>query len=214
MRLLRVFAGQYKHVVGLSFAAPTEYLGMVGLAEAVLYSMRMYDVVLRSAITIVPPEAEEDIMNHLKLNTERIEFVVAVLAGGYDSDPLMRGLPDWMRLLEDSSISAHTAVAQIFGSTSETYNYCDATPDSPQLRELVPSFLGTEAALDMAEGIAVPHLYALSNGVQMPVMGLGTWQLDGKVCQDAVTAAIIAGYRLVFCFILFVGNLAPLLIGS
>eukprot|EP01036_Dinobryon_divergens_P032771 gene32771-42429_t len=35
----------------------------------------------------------------------------------------------------------------------------------------------------------------LLNGVEMPLLGLGTWQLDGHVCVDAVSAAIELGYR-------------------
>ena len=35
----------------------------------------------------------------------------------------------------------------------------------------------------------------LNNGVHMPVLGLGTWQLDGEVCETAVYEAIKLGYR-------------------
>ena len=59
----------------------------------------------------------------------------------------------------------------------------------------MPYFLGEEAAAESGEGAAVPALHTLANGVKMPVMGLGTWQLEGKACQDAVTAAVNAGYR-------------------
>ena len=33
----------------------------------------------------------------------------------------------------------------------------------------------------------------LNNGVSMPVIGLGTWQLDGRVCEEAVYEAIKLG---------------------
>lgn len=196
-RLTRVFEGQSRAAVGLSFAAPTEYLGLLGLAEAVLYTMRMYETVLRGALVLAPPEHEEDLLNYLKLNKNRIEFVVSVVGAGYESDPLLRGLPDWMNLLADSALSAHSAVALLYGATPETYNICEATRASPQLRDLVPYFLGEEAAAEDGEGVAVPAHHTLSNGVQMPAVGLGTWQLEGKTCQDAVTAAVNAGYRFV-----------------
>ena len=37
--------------------------------------------------------------------------------------------------------------------------------------------------------------HRLSNGVHMPVLGLGTWQLDGEACEEAVYEAIKLGYR-------------------
>lgn len=35
----------------------------------------------------------------------------------------------------------------------------------------------------------------LNNGVEIPVLGLGTWKLDGEKAQDAVLWALEAGYR-------------------
>lgn len=37
--------------------------------------------------------------------------------------------------------------------------------------------------------------YALSNGVNIPVIGLGTWQAEGEEVKNAVLAALDAGYR-------------------
>ena len=37
----------------------------------------------------------------------------------------------------------------------------------------------------------------LNNGVKMPLVGLGTWNLRGKECTEAVSTAIGLGYRLV-----------------
>ena len=196
-RLSRVFAGQYKGAVGLSFSAPTEYLGLLGLAEAVLYCMRMYETTIRTAVVLAPSEHEEDLMNHLRLNKDRIDFVVSVVGAGYEADRLSRALPAWMDLLEDSAMSAHTAVALLHDEAPDSYNFCAATRASPQLRDLVPYFLGEEkaAAVGETEGVSVRAVHTLSNGVQMPVVGLGTWQLQGKDCKDAVSAAIAAGYR-------------------
>ncbi|WEV51185.1 aldo/keto reductase [Lactobacillus sp. ESL0731] len=40
--------------------------------------------------------------------------------------------------------------------------------------------------------------YELNNGVKIPAVGFGTWQTpDGEVAQNAVMAAINAGYRLI-----------------
>ena len=37
----------------------------------------------------------------------------------------------------------------------------------------------------------------LHNGVDMPVVGLGTWDLRGETCERTVCAAIEEGYRLI-----------------
>ncbi len=43
---------------------------------------------------------------------------------------------------------------------------------------------------------AVTDTFTLSNGVEIPRIGFGTWQIpDGPVAYDAVAAAIHAGYR-------------------
>lgn len=41
------------------------------------------------------------------------------------------------------------------------------------------------------------RMVMLNNGVQMPVLGLGTWQLNGHRAYDAVREAISMGYRLI-----------------
>lgn len=193
MRLQRLFAGEYKSIVGFSYGAPTEYLGMLGIAEAVLYCLRLYETVLQAALKKADASTEGDVTRQVVLNKERIEYVVAQLAKGYASDPLMRELPVWMNLLADSAFAAHYTVAQLHHSTPETFNYCDATHHSPQLTDLVPYFSG--GAAEVGEGTPVSAHFVLHNGVQMPAVGLGTWLLQGDHCYDVVFAAISAGYR-------------------
>ena len=36
----------------------------------------------------------------------------------------------------------------------------------------------------------------LNNGIAMPVLGFGTFMLTGEICEEAVAAAIKAGYRM------------------
>lgn len=37
----------------------------------------------------------------------------------------------------------------------------------------------------------------LNNSIQMPLVGFGTFMLNGKSCTDAVVSAIQAGYRMI-----------------
>lgn len=39
--------------------------------------------------------------------------------------------------------------------------------------------------------------YTLSNGVQIPKLGLGTWFIDDDKAAEAVRAAVKLGYRLI-----------------
>ena len=46
----------------------------------------------------------------------------------------------------------------------------------------------------MTEAVAVPAI-SLPGGVEMPMIGFGTWQLRGRAGRQAVLAALQAGYR-------------------
>lgn len=37
----------------------------------------------------------------------------------------------------------------------------------------------------------------LNNGIQMPLVGLGTFMLGGEICNEAVATAIQSGYRMI-----------------
>lgn len=49
---------------------------------------------------------------------------------------------------------------------------------------------------EIAFSQAVPRV-KLNSGFEMPVLGLGTWTLTGKTCENAVYAALKSGYRLI-----------------
>lgn len=42
-----------------------------------------------------------------------------------------------------------------------------------------------------------PHTVMLQNGVEMPLLGMGLYQLHGRECEDAVRNAVDLGYRLI-----------------
>lgn len=37
----------------------------------------------------------------------------------------------------------------------------------------------------------------LNNGIEMPILGFGVFQIDDKTCQGVVEDALSAGYRLI-----------------
>jgi hypothetical protein len=196
-RLLRFMAGQHKAVIGLTASAPTEYLGLLGLSEALLYCLRLYEVVLSAGVQAAAATDIEqpDLIEHSVLNKERIEFVLSTLGQGYTSDPLLRALPDWLALLADSEMAAKHVVAKSRRVSPADVTGCEPGSSTPQLSSLV-TYFGTDkpAASDAAVG-SLPAYFTLHNGVAMPSVGLGTWLLQGEVCYDSVLQAIKLGYR-------------------
>jgi len=43
----------------------------------------------------------------------------------------------------------------------------------------------------------LPRTVRLNSGYEMPILGLGTWTLKGKTCENAIYVAIKCGYRLI-----------------
>ena len=52
------------------------------------------------------------------------------------------------------------------------------------------------AVAEAVKTLKIPTV-KLNSGYEMPVLGLGTWALNGKTAEDAVYAALKAGYRLI-----------------
>ena len=210
-RLRRLFAGEHQSLSGLVFTSPSEYLGMMGTAEAMLYVLRLYETVLQSALKAIPTgdsSSEENATKSVVANKERIQTILSALGRGYDSDPLMRALPAWMDLLEESGDAAYQVILQQHGEAdSKSFDFCVATK-GPQIQELVSYFRADKSAAAsdaIASASATTAAHAtLANGVLMPVMGLGTWLLQGEQCASAVLEAIKVGYRyvkFVFCVV-------------
>ena len=57
--------------------------------------------------------------------------------------------------------------------------------------------LALVGAAGFAQGEGAGNSVRLNSGYSMPLIGLGTWTLRGRACEDAVYAAIKAGYRLI-----------------
>lgn len=95
-RVQRYLEGQYQHVKGLSSTSPTEFLGMYGLTEGVLYALRMYEIVLQKGL---PTDAER--RSAMEQLIAIVDSIRGVLRKGYAADPVMLALPGWVNSLEN-----------------------------------------------------------------------------------------------------------------
>lgn len=192
-RLTTYLGGGYGFVKGLSSTAPSEYLGVMGLTEAFLYSLRVYDVILA---TYTENPDGDNIRQNIKRRIDEIMFVVAA---GYSSDKLSKSLRGWLPLLNESSEETKAIMSKVYGVSREeaiesAVDKCSA--DYGPTVAAIAEVLNAESS-PSDEGLTkMFNPYGrLHTGIMMPLMGLGTWQMEGDECANAVEAALEIGYR-------------------
>eukprot|EP01039_Chlorochromonas_danica_P008351 gene8351-9205_t len=195
LRLARYFEGLSSIIPGFSSAAPTEYLGMLGLTEALLYALRLHEVIFRQL-----GESHQ-----IDYHYEKIHEILDVVRQGYSSDRLMLRLPFWMGQLNESAFIAVSLLQDL--KRSVVINQTDpmsqaagerAIREALSFTKLTDYYLPRSSPTSSASSADDSKRTAtLNNGVQMPLVGLGTWQLDGEVCYEATLKALRLGYRLI-----------------
>lgn len=168
-RLSHYFNGGASSVSGLSSSAPSEFLGMMGLAEAFLYAFRLYGVVLNS-------DPENLFAPSIEANKRHIQEVTHILSQGYGSDLLMRTLPTFLPLLSQSSDFA----AELMFAPNP--NIPCPQYDGAKFQQLVQSFPSLKKP---SSDYALGNDVILNNGVSMPALGLGTCECTiFPVCSE------------------------------
>ena len=76
------------------------------------------------------------------------------------------------------------------------YYFITNRPKTKHLKPFSPIIKSEEEGEDTLVSIT------LVNGVQMPILGFGTWMLQGRECYDAVYNAIKAGIKTNYYFFL------------
>ena len=181
-RLKTVFYGGYGVPnVGFVFTAPTDFLGLYGLAEGILYANRLYGLVIDHF-------GDVDVKDAHRMRFHRAESVIAT---GYDDDFLMRHL----LLLMDDLYEAEQVIHQLYNNTDafENIRTLCATHFEPSLDAITTSGIAPSEKLSTSAEIG--NTTTLNNGIQLPLVGLGTWQLEGEECTETVYLAISKGYR-------------------
>lgn len=183
-RLMKYFEGLYTVIPGLSSSAPTEYLGMYGLTEAMLYVFRIHEVIFRHA-----GSAEQIDFHYKKMN-----HILDVVRQGYSSDRLMLQLPVWMGVLNESALIAASLLQEMHQASASGVAEVTVSVDSALSFAHLADYYSTRPhTAEVVPGATV----TLNNTVSMPLLGLGTWQLNGEACYNAVLSALRAGYRMI-----------------
>ena len=172
-RLLTLMSGEYPS--GFSFSAPTEFFGMVGLAEVILYADRLSGFSLGM---FTKSDLEREVCNAL---------------AQFNGDLIMRSLPRWTSILNDT---VSNAVAELIPNRQKDVcfsGFSDFENLAPKLSEYHRHKFPTLEQSIASD--ALPLQLPLSNGMLLPAIGLGTWQLNGGECIAAVKTAINLGYR-------------------
>ena len=191
--------------LGLSSTSPTEFLGIYGVAEAFLYSLRVYHYIVVSSATQGSAQAEA-------ASSARLEGLLNTIKSGWSADPLARYLATHgIQALEEASVAARAAVGLPADDQQLQPNTCPATgeprpPISALNAALESSYpKGYEPLLKPLLPFIAPSskklfpFAPLRSGINMPLLGLGTWQLDGGSAEDIVYNAIKLGYRHIDC---------------
>ena len=226
--ILRAGANLPLSTIGLTSTSPTPFLGIYGLAEAALYSLRVYHFIISSSATGGSEEATD-------ASSARIEEMVHTIREGWAADPLARYLPlHGLQNLREASLAARAAVG--LPSTENELPRADTCPAAgeprppvaaieaafelmapagyePLTKPLLPlppttpsspmpfALLGANSTSDTVTSTSAASIAGKTGSIgrPMPLLGLGTWQLDGQLAEDTVFLALELGYRHIDC---------------
>ena len=173
----------------LTSSSPSEYLYVLGLTEASLYSLRLYDVVTQENPN------QKFINEHIQLTIK--EIYELIIASDYRSDLLTRQLPHILKALLHIQQEVHGDDQYNNIAVPCSRDSSIAVSDiSHKLSNYVLSNVAPIAAINKQPNLLVNKgvNVVLMNGVEMPYLGLGTWLMD-ELSEEAVYAAIVEGYR-------------------
>lgn len=216
MRLHHFVIEANPFTIGITSDGPGgEFNGLVGLSEGILYMLRMYikvisRMMMQSTTSIPEADNRAQVKRLMDDTHNRLNEVIHVMTPPivWQKDLLMIMVPRWLNMMQD--LSRRVSLYMPYGaydlgrdSSQQSRSECLVISDYDDFSLLVP------ADIKSAPNMAVKHMkyqrtkgfgkkfttLTLSNGNEMPVMGLGTWMLNGDECVHMVMEAFRLGYR-------------------
>ncbi len=189
-RVKKYVNGLHSVVEGMTSTAPTEFLGMLGLAEAVVYTARLQELVMQFA----------EINDHIDGHRDVISDIVNTIKKGYQPDFIYRSMLRWVEQIDASAknigvyMENHHAEKDDSISSSHAEGLLNGYDFS--FERFAEQFSGVQVDYDVEKSKinTESHTVLLNNGIEMPKVGFGTWQLEGAECVEAVLTAIRNGY--------------------
>mmetsp|Transcript_17905 Transcript_17905/g.33667 ORF Transcript_17905/g.33667 Transcript_17905/m.33667 type:complete len:620 (-) Transcript_17905:161-2020(-) len=185
---------KYGHYVGYGRDSPSEFLQSYGVFEGILYTLRLYDIVLSTGRVASRAEKRiQEIINEMELSLKN-----------YDGDQMTRRMRGYLYRLEEAGQLVTAYVEKEMYDIRNSYALNDKNIDCPELlhltitdvHQLYTTPVVTVKNLNPSVQVKnTPPVFTLSNGEHMTSLGLGTWKLNGEVCEKTVYEAIKVGYR-------------------
>lgn len=195
-RLEKFMSGAYNSVPSLSVSAPSEYLLMEGLSEGFLYVLNIYQ-----ALSLSEEKDGDGCRNALKQSDAFIEEIKQQLESTWSSDIIMRRLPEWQHHLQNIRYNigqeckwekkSETSPKECSYGTNPLTNLAPPEGFKIKTNPLNPP----PGGVPVSKSSSFSDKAKLLNDRSMPLLGLGTWQIDGEACKLAVLEAIKIGYR-------------------
>lgn len=182
-RLESIFLHNNFYVQGFSIAAPSHFLGVAGLSEAFLYTMRLQEVLLHEL---------QDEASFLVLRDHIDQALRTIRDSRFNADLLSRELPFWMRFVGEVDVM----LSEVLEKKDKAFQENFAIP-AVNVAAYFTAYkpVADSSKSDFADVERYATTITLNNGREMPLLGLGTWQLDGEACYTAVRDALSVGYR-------------------
>mmetsp|Transcript_3843 Transcript_3843/g.3810 ORF Transcript_3843/g.3810 Transcript_3843/m.3810 type:complete len:623 (+) Transcript_3843:21-1889(+) len=186
---------------GFSRTSPSEFLLSYGIIEGMLYSIHLYEIVANASLQSRPSVYDNTpsiAQEFVKINLYPISDVKTKLYKSLtsDSDALTRTIFSNLELLDKAKDHLTILLNQTTIEYGGTNDVCLSGIGNVELNvsNVLPAYI-TSYHPTIEKNQPISSFYTLSNGIIMPSLGLGTWQLNGNLCEEIVFDAIQIGYR-------------------
>lgn len=167
---------------GFSQSPPSEFLLSYGILEGMLYTIHLYEIVANASLQSrpsvydnTPSIAQEFVrINLYPISDAKFRLYKAITA---DSDTLTRTLYSILELLDKTKDHLNILLNQTTIEYGGTNDVCLSGIGNVELNvsSVLPASL-TSYHPTIEKNQPITSFYTLSNGIEMPSVGFGTWQ--------------------------------------